>query len=216
MIKSIEIKGLRGILEGKLDDLAPLTILVGPNGCGKSTILDALLIGASPFPGEAIGQSVLRRCGLNEGAQWLFWRNGNVGTTVKVTTDEDAYHLCELSLEVTAASQEPTRILCSVTNGRTGDFAVTFQNGNRYTHNKDHHPLNGVADIAVVEFSSTVLQSPLHQLHTRSIQQGHRKEVKEILSSVVPGLSDITILTEGDDPLVYLEFEDRAIPVALR
>ncbi len=56
MIRSVEIKGLRGILDGKLDDLTPLVVIVGPNGSGKSTILDALLIGASPVPGDAIGR----------------------------------------------------------------------------------------------------------------------------------------------------------------
>ena len=43
MIRSVEIKNFRGIQDGKLEDLTPLVILVGPNGCGKSTILDALL-----------------------------------------------------------------------------------------------------------------------------------------------------------------------------
>ncbi len=41
MITSIEIQGLRGIREGRIDGLAPLTILVGANGCGKSTVLEA-------------------------------------------------------------------------------------------------------------------------------------------------------------------------------
>ncbi len=48
MIRSVEIKGLRGIQEGKLDDFTPLVILVGTNGSGKSTVLDAMLIGANP------------------------------------------------------------------------------------------------------------------------------------------------------------------------
>ena len=41
MIESLEIKGLRGIRHGVLNGLSPLTILVGPNGCGKSTVLEA-------------------------------------------------------------------------------------------------------------------------------------------------------------------------------
>ena len=47
VIQSVEIKNLRGIREGKLDGLTALTILVGPNGCGKSTILDALFLVSS-------------------------------------------------------------------------------------------------------------------------------------------------------------------------
>lgn len=55
MINGLEIKGFRGIHEGSLDYLSPLAILVGPNGGGKSTILDALLIGSIADPGD--GQS---------------------------------------------------------------------------------------------------------------------------------------------------------------
>ena len=43
MISAVEIKNLRGIQHGKLEGLTPLTVLVGPNASGKSTILDALL-----------------------------------------------------------------------------------------------------------------------------------------------------------------------------
>ena len=45
MIKSIEIENLRGIQNGKLEDFTPLTILVGPNSSGKSTVLDAMFLG---------------------------------------------------------------------------------------------------------------------------------------------------------------------------
>ncbi len=48
MIRSVEIKNMRGIREGSLSDLTPLVVLVGPNGAGKSTVLDALLIAANP------------------------------------------------------------------------------------------------------------------------------------------------------------------------
>ena len=42
MIRSIQIEGLRGIREGIIEGLAPLTMIVGPNGCGKTTVLEAL------------------------------------------------------------------------------------------------------------------------------------------------------------------------------
>ena len=76
VIQSVEIKGLRGIREGKLTELSPLVVLVGPNGSGKSTVLDALLIAANPSPGEGIGQSVIRREGITSGWPWLLWKMG--------------------------------------------------------------------------------------------------------------------------------------------
>ena len=75
MISSIEISRFRGIREGRLDDLTPLVVLVGPNGCGKSTVLDAMLIGASPKPQAAIKLVTERHTGVPNGTRWFFWCN---------------------------------------------------------------------------------------------------------------------------------------------
>lgn len=75
MIRSLHIERLRGIAAGRLDDLARLTVLVGPNAAGKSTILDALLMAVSPIPEEAIGWAVQRRTAVPRGARWLFHKS---------------------------------------------------------------------------------------------------------------------------------------------
>jgi len=46
MITKIEIDNFRGIREGALEGLAPLSILVGANNSGKSTALESLYLGA--------------------------------------------------------------------------------------------------------------------------------------------------------------------------
>ena len=76
LISSIEITNFRGIREGKLENLTPLTILVKPNGCGKSTVLDAMLIGTSQYPGTGVTHVVQRHSDVKEGDRWLFWRGG--------------------------------------------------------------------------------------------------------------------------------------------
>ena len=48
MIKRIRIKQFRGIREGELE-LAPLTILLGANNSGKTTVLEALLLVHGPI-----------------------------------------------------------------------------------------------------------------------------------------------------------------------
>ena len=48
MIKTLELKNFRGIKEGKIE-LAPMTILLGPNNSGKTTILEALYLAPNPF-----------------------------------------------------------------------------------------------------------------------------------------------------------------------
>lgn len=50
MLKRVEFTGIKALLDIKLD-LEPLTVLVGPNGCGKSTVLDQIeLLCGCTFP----------------------------------------------------------------------------------------------------------------------------------------------------------------------
>jgi predicted ATPase len=74
MIKAVRMTNFRGVRMGTLDDFAPLTVLVGPNGCGKSTVLDALLIGSSPRPLSALKDTIERRSEVVNGVRWLFYR----------------------------------------------------------------------------------------------------------------------------------------------
>lgn len=81
MITAVSVSGLRGIREGRLDGLAPLSILTGFNGGGKSALLDALLIGASREVGDAIGRAIRRHTASQNGAQWLFYARGDRAAT---------------------------------------------------------------------------------------------------------------------------------------
>lgn len=72
MITAVSISGFRGVRMGVVEGLGALSVLVGPNGSSKSTILDAVMLAASCDPLGA----VRRRAGLRGGARWLFWRGG--------------------------------------------------------------------------------------------------------------------------------------------
>ncbi|WP_428263115.1 ATP-dependent nuclease [Haliangium sp.] len=70
----IEIANLRGIREGAIDDLAPLSILVGPNNSGKSTLLEALWVHAHEGGTEAVYDLLHNRgwCGAESAKQLYF------------------------------------------------------------------------------------------------------------------------------------------------
>ena len=89
-ITSVEIENLRGIRTAKLEGLAPLTVLTGPNGSGKSTVLDALDIGGSPNPAEAVRDAVERRELISGAARWLLWRGGETAANVHCVSEEGA------------------------------------------------------------------------------------------------------------------------------
>jgi putative AbiEii toxin of type IV toxin-antitoxin system len=63
MITEVEIRDLRGVHEGTLGDLSPLSILVGPNNSGKSTCLEALALVGAGFDAARVVKMLLRRGG---------------------------------------------------------------------------------------------------------------------------------------------------------
>jgi energy-coupling factor transporter ATP-binding protein EcfA2 len=223
MIRSVEIQGFRGIRRGRLDNLTPLVVLVGPNGSGKSTVLDAILIGASPVPAEATGQAVARREGLDQGTRWLFFGGGHTGSAkITVVTSAEAQRICDLALDK-GVNFPKARVQGSVSirlqGGQPSDsgFTIDFESGNKYTFSGrgSPMPLPDVPEVRLVDPRCHALRTPLHQLRTAIREHGRLQQAKEILTTLLPDVEDISIEVEGDRPLLYLAYPDRGVPVAL-
>ncbi|MCK4340863.1 MAG: AAA family ATPase [Phycisphaerae bacterium] len=217
MIQSIEIKNLRGIRDGKLEGLAPLTILVGPNGCGKSTILDALLIAAHPVPPLAVARTVTRRKGVKQGARWLVWRADETKKIVAQVTNKQGRALhCTLEFQ-RAKTNEVARILLqlSIPDGVYQVSAMLFfTTGNKYQYDVSGDFLEFVPEVRFVE-TYDYEGEPLHTLYTRTVEQGRRQQAESIINELLPNLRGIMILTEGESPIVHLVYDDHTIPAAL-
>jgi ABC-type branched-subunit amino acid transport system ATPase component len=211
VIRSVEIKGLRGIREGALTELTPLVVLVGPNGSGKSTVLDALLIAANPRPGEGIGLAGVRREGVNASARWLLWRAGlGEPAELLVTTDSRKRRF---TLSITSQSRDMT-----VIEGRLVDYGaddqpihesrvtVQFQAGQLSGYSGENKVLEGVPEVRILDPRSAGGRPPLHQLYTRAVEQGLHKDVIASIRTLIPALEDIQILAPEDVPVVYLSF----------
>jgi len=215
VIKSVTIKNLRGIREGELSELTPLVVLVGPNSSGKSTILDALLIGASPNPGESMGIAVSRR-NVQRGARWLLWRSGELGATeLTVTTTEGAKRSCKLSLDPT----EKGMLRADV---RTISGSVVYP-GAVYTHIFENRftiggivaPLPDIGEVRLIEPQGGKSSQSIHGLYSLAVQRGRRNEVTAMIAELVPGVTGIEILTDENDPVVHLVFPDHSVPAGL-
>jgi len=96
MIVGVEIRGFRGLRECVLEGLARVTILVGRNGSGKSSILEALyLVSAAVEPEDPIRKTskldyvVRRRGGRGDWktARKFLWYMGNTRKPIEVTID---------------------------------------------------------------------------------------------------------------------------------
>lgn len=72
MIRSLRLIGFRGVRDGEIAFPTPLCVLVGANGCGKSTVLEGLYVALRP---DSVTEVVAGRAEMGADATaWLFWR----------------------------------------------------------------------------------------------------------------------------------------------
>ena len=218
MIRSVEIKGLRGIREGKLTDLSPLVVLVGPNGSGKSTIIEGILIGASPLTTEAIVQVIRRHEAGGSGPRWLLWRAGEgVPTEVIVTTKGGMSRTCRLQLDRGRPQNETLITFVLELHGSQAGNGWLRGGKNKLEAwaSSGFIPLENVQEVRLVEAYPTPFQTPLHELYTNAVRQGRRKEAIGIVSEVFPGVSNVEILTEHGEPILHFVFAEYSVPASL-
>jgi predicted ATPase len=218
VIRSVEIKGLRGIQEGKLADLTSLVMLVGPNGSGKSTVIEGLLIGASPDTAGAMVQVIRRHEAGGSGPRWLLWRAGENGPTdVTVTTNSGTSRKCTLQLQ-RGRQEADTQITFSVNQNQSflgGGHIVGAKNKYQGHVPSGFSPLEDLSEVHLVEGYPTGFQRPLHELYTKAVERGRRKEAIGIISEVFPGVSNVEILTENGEPILHFVFAAYSVPASL-
>lgn len=201
--------------------MTPLVVLVGPNGAGKSTVLDAIMIAASANVADAIQQTVERRQGLKQGTRWLLTNGGTVGPAVLVVSANQAEsRTCTLVL--TSGEERESLHVSVEDSGPVNANAITYSyktNVIYSTYGKvttaSGAPFNGVSDVRYIDSYLSNSRTPLHALVTKAVELGLRQKVKDTVGSIIDGSPDVQILTEKDSPIVYLEFQDHALPVAL-
>src|SRR5216684_2837246 len=98
MIGSVEITNFRGVREGKIEGLGPLSILVGPNNSGKSTCLEAMMCVAVSNNARNVWYYLSRRGGPAADALAHIAPDGEAATSVKVQMDVPEPKLWEMHL----------------------------------------------------------------------------------------------------------------------
>lgn len=213
MIESVSIKNLRGIREGTLEGLRPLSILVGPNSSGKSTVLDALLIGANPSPEQGVGQAVERRSTVERGARWLFWRLGEGGPTfVDVRTGTGTKHRSVLSLRDDSSSN--TVLIVQVEGNSSGHVRIGSNNRFEVVASSKRQ-VSDLSEVRLIEPKGVSDAAPIHDLYSHIVERGRRAEVTALLGALVPGMTGIEILTDQGNPVAHLVYADHSVPVGL-
>lgn len=209
MITSITINGLRGISHGEVVGLAGLSILVGPNGCGKSTVLDALLIGAALDPAAGLSRAISRRAetirgrGAYFGPQWISYR-GTVPRQITIAVDglEKAG-----TTEIDALPYGAT----IRTSGATAEARVSWSRNN--CRIEQTSPRAGGVPVALVDPIEDA-SAPLHEVYSNAVRLGRVAFANDVLRDLIPGFDRLEILTEDNEPVLYMSIGDTAVPVA--
>lgn len=228
VITGLTIQRLRGIREGELNGMTPLTILVGPNGSGKSAILDALLIGSSPNPADAVGRSILRRVSTTHGARWLLWKRGEHGS-VRITTTQAG-----VEPTVTEVSEQPfgggspgvavlrieswPRSKERPDGGRTdvSEWSVTFDHSNEYKKQGSSRRAR-TSFVRMIDPAPGALQPALWSVYDDVLNAGHKHEARELLADLIEDFDDLTMSAEEDGkPALRLLYRSEAEPEASR
>lgn len=98
-IDRIEIENLRGIKQGAVEGFSPLSILVGPNNCGKSTVLEAVFCVGKCTDAGAVFQTLLRRGGsVSHGLQYIFFQGVSHEAMVRASSPDGISFQVDLAM----------------------------------------------------------------------------------------------------------------------
>ncbi|WP_170319897.1 AAA family ATPase [Polyangium spumosum] len=228
MITSIRVASFRGIRAGGLEGLSPLTVILGPNSAGKSTLLDGMVIGGSRSPGDAVGRVVARRSELWDGARWLFWRGGRDGTpaTIQVNIKDIGTRNVTLSFSTDVSSGLEQKLderrarrpfvgeVLAIAQLEGARARTAFALDNEYVFEQEGG-FRRVPLVKLVDPRPGARHALLSRVYTEAVESGLLDESVALVSAVVPGLRNIVLTDPGGATVVQLQFADHSVPVAL-
>jgi energy-coupling factor transporter ATP-binding protein EcfA2 len=222
VITSVRIENLRGIREGLLDGLAPISILVGPNNCGKSTCLEAIAIAGLGGKADEAARILMRRGGPALDALAHVVRDGAKYSVVELpgtAAADGGDWMIRLSLDGPVLAQ---RLPSS--SGLSGDQTRmwlrrvkrlpdgTYAESAVFGAFLDIHGAAFMPDtphgfpsfpVQLVDVEAVRAPGALEDAHSRIDRARRLPEVVRALQKSMPGLEDLRILKNGPDFILH-------------
>ncbi len=234
LVKSVSIQGLRGIAEGTLSDLSGITILVGRNNTGKSTVLEALYLAASGCEYDLLGRQALKYVLMRRGwfglstAGWLFLV-GQDSCNITLNMEDGAQVKLELRLEtgIEAEYIDSLRLrgldvsnCASIVSSTRGAFTREFRH---------YIDANGLYDLIRESASGSPIETLLldweavtsygrpEECYSLMVRSGGIEAKNMVLNVIAQkyGIKDLQPLEEHDRWVLYVVHEEYSVPVYL-
>ena len=233
MFQHLEIENFRGVQEGKVRDLAPLSVFVGQNNSGKSTILEALHFFASGASVEVAASLATRRgwCGLSCMEQ-LFYEakrpakvrlvRGEYPTNKEEASFELAPNRAVELLEILtdkASFQKAIQINANFQPSKNEEWILINEQGSQSDYLVPQHG-EGLSweslqktSRAFVEIESLTKFGVLEDAFSAAVSAGKEAEIEALLARVGAAGQALRILKQGDKFVLHNIINGKAVSV---
>jgi len=232
-LRDVEIKGFRGIAEGKLEGLSGLNVLVGRNDVGKSTILEALYLASTGCDMDILGHVPLEYTVTRRGwfglpsVSGLFLKDQK-SCKISINFKDDARLEFLLQIDIPlSAHLEPlslrglnTEKLATIYSRTDGLFS------RHYTHYFDsegkYHMFRekeegDVIKTLLLDWNDVSSYGGPEDYYSVMMDVGGI-DSKEMLLKILGeryGIKDLSILKKDNNWILYIIYEDRRVPIYL-
>jgi energy-coupling factor transporter ATP-binding protein EcfA2 len=204
MIESLTIESFRGIEKAEISGLTSVSVLVGPNGSGKTTVMEAMHIVCQPLAGlmRALG-GALRRA---NDSQWLTFQGRRTaalsfaanGVTVKV--------------EVKSAES----IAVFVQQNGESKYDLTLVEGHWLLKGTTTRAANqSLAGLPPVKTLGPFESTSLEDRFSEASKLGFRGDLRRLAQDLLAPANDLEILLENHKPLLHVVYPGHSVPIDL-
>lgn len=204
MISEITIAGFRGIRQGTVSGMRDLTVLTGTNGCGKSAVLDALLLVGSDDTARATATIITRHPVVPATTTWLMHQGAKAATDAHCIADG---RKATLSWEAGPRGRRPLRVSVS-------PFTLMFDSDGTITGRAQDSSGVGGTPVWLIDPGIAL---PLVDDWSEVTRDGDRtkQRMNNALKNIVPDAVGLDLAVERGSVELRVTYADRAVPVAL-